>query len=111
VAVIRRASIIKLVPAFPHVPGFLIIQRYQHSAPIIAKCGNNREQGTGSRCFGENIALADEANCHEGSTLRRQRKKLSQVDRSTEIQDSMVGDEPATKRQSCVTPRFSTRVN
>ena len=46
---------------------------------------------------------ADEAYCYESSAVRRQRKKLSLVDRSTEDKNSMLGDALAARRQSCVT--------
>jgi hypothetical protein len=38
-----------VVPGSRMFPDFSIIQRYQLNTPIIAKCRNNREQGTGNR--------------------------------------------------------------
>jgi hypothetical protein len=67
-------------------PVFLIIQRYGRSTPIIAKCGNDREPGTGSRSFWETIG--DEAFFMKAPPYLLyvgKEKKLSQVDRSTEI--------------------------
>jgi hypothetical protein len=47
------------VPGSRMFPDFSIIQRYQRNTPIIAKCENNREQGTATRSFWETIG--DEA--------------------------------------------------
>jgi hypothetical protein len=53
-------------------PDFLIIQRYQRSTPIIAKCENDREQGTATRSFWETIGDEEDSAV---SAVRRQRKK------------------------------------
>jgi hypothetical protein len=55
---IHAAHDADVVPVPACSQNFLIIQRYQRSTPIIAKCGNDREPGTGSRRFCEDHRIA-----------------------------------------------------